>query len=295
MRLRGNRRDNQNPNCILSCVEVRGRQRFGSEVASALAGVRLLGLRGRRFLNRCDERRRSRSGRGCGGARCRSLRRAGAVDLAIDVGVAHDDLDVVARFGEWNRLDQFGDFFVVAFGAPRGDAIFTGVECRERVLGFAGRLQQAGDVKHSEFEIVFGVEELRFGVANLELFREQLAGLRQNLHQADGVGVRNDVGLEGRFLANQTGGEHRIEIVALGFAAKRGFVGQRVRSSSKHSAERRRFCASRNSERSGGRRTCRWRNVLDRTRTARLRRAFEGNRWRRSRPSVPVPPKRRTR
>ncbi len=73
-----------------------------------------------------------------------------------------------------------------------------------------------------------GSKSFGFRVFNLELLREKLAGLWQNLHQADGIGVRNDVGLERGFLANQTGGEHRIEIVALGFAAKRRFVGQRV-------------------------------------------------------------------
>ena len=79
-----------------------------------------------------------------------------AVDQAIHLGVAQDDLHVVARFGERDGLDQFSDLFVLAFGAPRGDAVFTGVVGRDSVFRSARGAREVRDVEHAQFDIVLG-------------------------------------------------------------------------------------------------------------------------------------------
>jgi len=48
-----------------------------------------------------------------------------AVEGAVHVGVAQDDLDVLARFGERNRFDEFGNFVVGALGFPEGNPVFA--------------------------------------------------------------------------------------------------------------------------------------------------------------------------
>src|SRR5579859_5774212 len=62
------------------------------------------------------------------------------VNHPVDFAIAQDDLHVVASFGKRNGFDELGDFFIIAFGFPRGDAVFAGVERRESVLRRAGEL-----------------------------------------------------------------------------------------------------------------------------------------------------------
>jgi hypothetical protein len=51
----------------------------------------------------------------------------GAVELAIDVCVAHYGLDVFAGFGEGDGLYEFLDVAVFAGGLPVADAVVAGV------------------------------------------------------------------------------------------------------------------------------------------------------------------------
>ena len=115
---------------------------------------------------------------------------------------------------ERDGFDEFRDFVVGALRFPEGDAIFAGVVSSGSIFGPAGGTSEIGDVEHAELNIDVGIEERGFGVADFALLGENPAGLGKNLHQADGVGVRNSIGLKGGFLANEAGGEHRIEIVA---------------------------------------------------------------------------------
>src|SRR6202035_1347596 len=126
-----------------------------------------------------------------------------AVEGVVHVGVAQDDLDVLAGFGEGDGFDKFGDFVVGAFGFPERDPIFAGVISGGGVFGAAGGAGKVGDVQHAEFDVDVGIEERILGVANLAFLRQQAPGLRKNLHESDGVGVGNGVGLEGGLLADQ--------------------------------------------------------------------------------------------
>src|SRR5579883_2444069 len=119
-----------------------------------------------------------------------------AVDQAVSLGVAKHDLNVFARFTERDGFDKFGDFVVVAFGAPSGDAVFTGIESGKSVFGFAGGAKQAGDIKHAKLDVVIRVHELGFGVAYAKLACKETACFGEDLHEADGVGVRDGIGLE---------------------------------------------------------------------------------------------------
>ena len=105
-----------------------------------------------------------------------------AIDGAVHVRIADNDLDVLASFREGYGLDEFGNFGVVAFGCPERDAVFTGIVSRSGIFGAAGGAREIGDIEHAEFDVGVGVEERVLGVADLELFREQAAGLRENLH-----------------------------------------------------------------------------------------------------------------
>src|SRR5579864_4889472 len=48
-----------------------------------------------------------------------------SVDLAIDFRVARDDFDVVARFGERNRVHKFRDFAIRLAGVPLPHAVLA--------------------------------------------------------------------------------------------------------------------------------------------------------------------------
>ena len=147
--------------------------------------------------------------------------------MAIHGGVAQDDLDVIASLREGDGFDEFRDFVVGALRFPEGDAIFAGVVSSGSIFEPAGGTSEIGDIEHAELDIDVGIEERGFGVADFALLGENPAGLGKNLHEANGVGVRNNIGLEGGFLANEAGGEHRIKIVAFRFAAQRGLVRER--------------------------------------------------------------------
>src|ERR1700676_719987 len=159
------------------------------------------------------------SANGDRGDSCRRDRRAGTVDHAVDFGVAQHDLHVVARFGERDRLDELGNFFVIAFAAPQGDAIFAGIERGQRVFRSTRAAKQAGNIHHADLQIKIWLEQFVFGVAHLELASQQLAGFGKHLHQADRVLGRNGRSLERGLLANQARGEHRIESIFGGLAA----------------------------------------------------------------------------
>src|SRR5580704_11660600 len=49
------------------------------------------------------------------------------VEFSIDFRVARDDFDVLARFGERNRIYEFGNLAVVLPRGPLRDAVFPGI------------------------------------------------------------------------------------------------------------------------------------------------------------------------
>src|SRR5262249_31776982 len=124
-------------------------------------------------------------------------------------------------------------FVVGALGSPEGKAVLTGVVSGGSVLGSAGGTGEIGDVEHAELDVDRGIEERSFGIGNLTLLGEAAGCFRESFHHAcgggvaDGVGMRDRVGLKGGFLTNETRGKHGIEVVALGFAAKGALVGKR--------------------------------------------------------------------
>jgi len=71
---------------------------------------------------------------------------------------------------------------------------------RRRIRAARGAVR-FGDVEHASSMVDVGIEECIFRVTDLALFRQQATGFRKNLHQSDGVGVGNGVGLEGGLLA----------------------------------------------------------------------------------------------
>src|SRR5690242_1826252 len=73
-------------------------------------------------------------------ARCRRSMRWPALHLlvriqaAVDLGVAHDGLNVVAGLGERDRFDELGDVAELGVAKPVVDAVGSGVIRGERVL-----------------------------------------------------------------------------------------------------------------------------------------------------------------
>src|SRR4029077_9033994 len=61
-------------------------------------------------------------------------RHAGAVNHAVDFGIAQNNLYIVARFRERDGLHQLRNLFVITFPAPQRDAILTSVKRRERIF-----------------------------------------------------------------------------------------------------------------------------------------------------------------
>src|SRR5690348_252715 len=96
---------------------------------------------------------------GSGGRYRDGGRNAGAVNHAVDFGVAQNDLHVVARFRERDRFHEFRNFVVIAFGAPKRDAIFAGVKRGQRIFRCAKIAQQSGDVHHADLQVKIGLEQ----------------------------------------------------------------------------------------------------------------------------------------
>src|SRR5882724_8002109 len=76
-----------------------------------------------------------------------------AVEGAVHVGVAEDNLDVFAGFGEGDGLDEFGNFVVSAFGFPEGDAVDTSVVGGSGAFRAAGGAGEIGDVEHAQLDV----------------------------------------------------------------------------------------------------------------------------------------------
>src|SRR5579864_6746588 len=81
---------------------------------------------------------------------CRSRR---SVKLLIDVGIAQDCLDVLSRFGEWDRLDEFLRIAILALSQPLLDAIRSRVVGRERVFKRAEFIDHAFEVARPQLQI----------------------------------------------------------------------------------------------------------------------------------------------
>src|SRR6267142_1649960 len=113
------------------------------------------------------------------------------VNQPIDRGVAQDDLHVFARLREWNGFDEFGNLFVISLAFPRSDTVFARVVSGGRVLGSAHLAHQIGNVNHAYGKVEVRLEKFILGVTDLHLLGKKLSGLWQNLHQANGVLVRN--------------------------------------------------------------------------------------------------------
>src|SRR5580700_2079233 len=118
------------------------------------------------------------------------LRRA--VQLTIDVGVACNDFDVLASFGERDRIHKLGRLAIGLPGGPESDAIFSGVVGRERRLHSAEIALQAGKINRPDVNVVIRFIEHGSGVANFGLLGEAPRGFREKLHQTKSVraGVR---------------------------------------------------------------------------------------------------------
>ena len=69
---------------------------------------------------------------------------------AIYGGVTHDDLNVVARFGERNGFDEFVHVGVSPFGLPEFRAILAGIIRGERDFGRVELLEQVGEIECAE-------------------------------------------------------------------------------------------------------------------------------------------------
>src|SRR6266436_5181527 len=109
--------------------------------------------RTRRFRRVELRRHKTPSAAMAGGSGCYRDGRSGnrgAVDPAVDFGVAQNDLHVVARFRERNGFHQFRNFVVAAFRTPKSDAVFAGVESRQRIFRSAEIAKQSGDIHHAD-------------------------------------------------------------------------------------------------------------------------------------------------
>src|SRR5215813_4405451 len=80
-----------------------------------------------------------------------------AVNHPVDLGVAQDDLDIVAGFGERDGLDELGDLFVVALGLPGRNAVLASVVGRGGAFERAKLPHQARYVHHAKLNVVVRV------------------------------------------------------------------------------------------------------------------------------------------
>src|SRR5208337_2356741 len=92
-----------------------------------------------------------------------------AVEHAVHGGVAQNDLDVLAGFGEGNGFDEFGKLLVGAFRPPLGKTLVPGVVGCSGVFRRAGGAHQIGDIKHAQFDVHVGIEERSFVVTDFAL------------------------------------------------------------------------------------------------------------------------------
>ena len=60
---------------------------------------------------------------------------------------------------ERNGFDKLRNFFVIAFGFPCGDAVFTGVVGCKRAFRGSRQLDETFEIKSAQLDVVGGVEE----------------------------------------------------------------------------------------------------------------------------------------
>src|SRR5208282_6581587 len=88
-----------------------------------------------------------------GGLRGHGVLGSFAVELAVHVRIANDDLNVLASFAEGDGFDEFGNFVVIAFRFPQQKAIFTSVVGGSSIFGRAGAAGKLRNVQHAEFDV----------------------------------------------------------------------------------------------------------------------------------------------
>src|SRR5579862_10061707 len=89
-----------------------------------------------------------------------------AVKAAVNLGVAQHDLDVIARLGERDGVDEFGRFGEVLAGFPGGHMILARIVGGQRSFGVAPVFLELGQVNRAETKIVGRVGEACAGIAD---------------------------------------------------------------------------------------------------------------------------------
>src|ERR1700687_2707359 len=113
------------------------------------------------------------------------------VKLAVHIRVAQDGLHVFAGFGEGDGLDELLRIAVVTLSQPVSDAVGAGVVGGQSVLKLSVVfVDHLLEVARAKFE-VYGrrVKLWRAVSLELDLFRDGLTRIRQELHQANGIGA----------------------------------------------------------------------------------------------------------
>src|ERR1700751_451538 len=82
-----------------------------------------------------------------------------SVEFAIHGCVARDDFDVLARFGERNRIDKLRNFAVVLPFVPLRDAVFPRIVRGQRGFHTSEIFSQTGEIQRAEAHVVIRIHK----------------------------------------------------------------------------------------------------------------------------------------
>src|ERR1700719_993839 len=119
-----------------------------------------------------------------------------SVEFSINGCVTSDDFDVLARFGERNRVDKLRDFAVVLPFVPLRDAVFPRIVRGQRRFHTSEIFLQTSEIEGAEAHVVIRVHKATARVSDLRASGEPLRGFWKQLHQAVSVRSGTCVGIK---------------------------------------------------------------------------------------------------
>src|SRR5438045_7993099 len=77
----------------------------------------------------------------------------GPIQLPIHIRVPHDGLHILARFREWNGLDEFLDIAIFPCRLPVTHAIVSGIVSGESVLEASELVHHGAEIARTQLQV----------------------------------------------------------------------------------------------------------------------------------------------